>query len=219
MATRAPKTTTTKAVRKPVVKKVAPTLDPRIFNYPVNEALLNQVIHVYRDNTHQNTSRVKNRGEINRTHHKVYKQKGTGNARHGARSAPIYVGGGVAHGPSGVKPALKKLNQKMKAAGLAIVLSLYNTDKKVSLITNPKVSKASTKDVKGLFVNPKTLLVYQGEDKLFLQSVKNLKNLSLEEANKLNPYTASMYQHIAITQGAQEALLKRLLPFLKNHKS
>ncbi|MBI1872200.1 50S ribosomal protein L4, partial [Candidatus Collierbacteria bacterium] len=99
MATRTAKTTIPK-------KKAAPTLDSRIFDYKVNEALLSQVIHVYRANTHQNTSKVKTRGEVNRTTKKVYRQKGTGNARHGARSAPIYVGGGVAHGPSGVSPAL-----------------------------------------------------------------------------------------------------------------
>lgn len=208
MATRTPKTTTKKAT-------AVPTLDPRVFNYPVNEALLNQVIHVYRANTHQNTSQVKTRGEVNRTTKKVYRQKGTGNARHGARSAPIYVGGGVAHGPSGVSPALKKVNRKMKAAALAGVLSLYAKDKRLDLVTAPEINKPKTKAVISLFGKKKTLLVYHSDTAPFIQSVKNLDSVSLVEAGKLNPYSVSLHQHLALTPSAHEAIVKRLLPLLK----
>ncbi len=214
MATKTTKTTTTKkATPKKVV--VLPTLDPRVFNYPVSDALLTQVLHVYRANTHQNTSKVKNRGEINRTHHKVYRQKGTGNARHGARSAPIYVGGGVAHGPSGVQPAIKKLNQKMKAAGLAGVLTRYAADKKLTLLALPDIKKASTKSLKDLFTAKKALLVYQAESVPFINSVRNIKELDLIEANKLNPYTIALHQNVVITKGAHDSLVARLLPLLK----
>ena len=225
MATRTPKTTTTPAKGRSATggkkaatpKKVesAPILDQRIFNYPVSDALLSQVIHVYRANTHQNTSKAKNRGEVSKTHHKVYRQKGTGNARHGAKSAPIYVGGGVAHGPSGVQPALKRLNQKMRAAGLAGVLSRFATDKRLSLLALPQLKKSSTKSLKDLFKQDKSLLIYQSESQFLMNSVKNIKNLDLAAAANLNPYTAALHQNIFLTQAGHDALVARLLPLLK----
>ncbi len=76
--------------------------------------ILAQAIHIYREDSHRGVAKTKTRGEVDLTKHKVYKQKGTGNARHGAKSSPIYVGGGVAFGPTGYKTSPMSLNQKMK---------------------------------------------------------------------------------------------------------
>ena len=131
----------TKTVKTPAKK----SLDPRVFAYPVNPALLTQVLHVYRDNAHQNTSKVKTRGELTRTTRKMYKQKGTGNARHGSRMAPIFVGGGVAHGPTGVQPTNLKLNRKMKAAAFGRYSLLYAKDKLLELVTLPQFKTPKAK--------------------------------------------------------------------------
>jgi large subunit ribosomal protein L4 len=71
-----------------------------------NLFLLSQAIRVYEDRSHPGLAKVKTRAEVNRTKKKWYRQKGTGGARHGAKSAPIFVGGGVAHGPKGIKRTL-----------------------------------------------------------------------------------------------------------------
>ena len=72
--------------------------------------LLAQAIRVYQSNSHQKTSAVKTRGEVVGSTKKIYRQKGTGNARHGAKYAPVFVGGGIAHGPKAIRPANLKLS-------------------------------------------------------------------------------------------------------------
>ena len=190
-------------------------LDPRIFNYQVSEALLSQVIHVYRDNTHQNTSAVKTRGELTRTTKKMYKQKGTGNARHGSKMSPTFVGGGVAFGPTGIQPNNLKINRKMRAAALAGILSHYAKDKAVELFNAPELKKPEVKLVKSLLVKPDTLLVYGKEAPAFVSSVRNLGNVTLIEAGKLNAYTVVQSKYVALTPSAHEALVARILPLLK----
>lgn len=193
-------------------------LDPRIFAYPIKEALLIQVLHIYRDNLHQNTSKVKTRGELERTTKKMFKQKGTGNARHGSRMAPQFVGGGIAHGPTGVKPANLKINQKMKAAALAGILSQYAAAKHVELITPAGIKDHQVKTAQTLLPQVKTLLVHFQEAPLFTSSVRNLGNVDLIEANRLNAYLVAQSKHIALTPTAHESLVNRLLPLLKAKK-
>ncbi len=225
MATKTVKTTTAKkpaAIKKvaaPKLEKQASALDPRVFSYKVSEALLTQVIHVYRDNTHQNTSKVKTRGELEKTTKKMYKQKGTGNARHGSKMSPTFVGGGVAFGPTGVKPGNLKINRKMRAAALAGILTIYTKDNAVELVTAPEMTKPEVKLVKSLLAKSDTLLVYAKEAPAFISSVRNLGNVTLVEAGKLNAYSVAQSKHVALTPSAHEAVVARVLPLLKVAKA
>src|SRR3989339_1874998 len=108
-----------------------------------NSTLLSQALRVYSSNSHQKTSKVKTRGEVVGSTRKIYRQKGTGNARHGAKYAPIFVGGGIAHGPKGVKPGNLVLPQKMRRAALASAILLKLEDGKVVGLTG--VSQADGK--------------------------------------------------------------------------
>ena len=96
---------------------------PKTFEEKENLALLAQAIRVYEDRQHPGLAKAKTRAEVLRTKKKLYKQKGTGGARHGSRSAPIFVGGGVAHGPRGVKRVLE-LPLALKRKALAVAVSL-----------------------------------------------------------------------------------------------
>lgn len=201
---------------KKAPKVVEVTLDPRIFNHPVSEDLISQAIHVYRANSHQNTSKVKTRGELNRTTKKVYKQKGTGGARHGSKMAPTYVGGGVAFGPTGVRPEIKKLNQKMRAKSLAGILTKYNLNKRVQVISLPQMDEPKTKEVKSLFTDAKTLLITGAADnKVTIKAVANLKNINIINSSSLNPYLVSLNQHVLITSSGHNTLVERLTPLIK----
>jgi len=114
---------------------------PERFAQKENQSLLSQAIHVYRDRLHLGLAKVKSRGEVDRTTKKVYRQKGTGGARHGAKSAPIFVGGGVAHGPKGVKRTLT-LAKGMRAKALDLALSLAAKEEKVFVVSGlAKVTK------------------------------------------------------------------------------
>jgi len=96
---------------------------PKDWVEKVEEQLLAQALRVYEDRQHRGLARTKTRGEIARTTRKWYRQKGTGRARHGAQSAPIFVGGGKAHGPKGMKRELK-LPKKMRERALKMVIGL-----------------------------------------------------------------------------------------------
>lgn len=206
----------TKRTSAKKVAPVVPSLDPRLFNRPASESLIAQVLHVYRDHTHQQTSKVKTRGEVNRTTKKVYKQKGTGNARHGARSAPIYVGGGVAHGPTGIRPFPLKINRKMAASALAGLLTLKAKEDAAELVALPALEKPSTQKVKSIFPIAGTLVVHAREVKDLYSSARNLTGVTLVEAAKLNPYLIAASHKLILTPAAQEILLTRLLPLLKS---
>lgn len=98
-----------------------------------NVNLLSQANFVYEDRSHKGTSKVKTRAEINATTAKVYKQKGTGNARHGSRRAPLFKGGGVTHGPKAVKRILS-LSKKLKKRAFDMALSAKVAESKAVLV-------------------------------------------------------------------------------------
>src|SRR2546423_5866226 len=89
---------------------------------PLSPLHLSLVYRSYNENQHQNTKKVKRRGEVKGSTRKIYKQKGTGGARHGARSAPQFRGGGVAFGPTGQRRGSLKVNQKLKKKVLQSLL-------------------------------------------------------------------------------------------------
>ena len=160
---------------------------PKNFVGEVNLGLLAQALHVYRARKHFGLSKTKTRSEVNRTTKKWFKQKGTGRARHGARSAPIFVGGSKAHGPKGVKRELtlptqmqrralvSAMTTKVKAGKVCGVVGLGDikkTKEAAELIT--KVSAESKRfllviseknyDVKKFFVNIANMKIVRGEN-------------------------------------------------------
>lgn len=106
---------------------------PKEFDGKVNDQLIAQAVRVYDDREHLGLARAKTRAEIRISTRKIYRQKGTGGARHGAKSAPIFVGGGVTHGPKGIKRILS-LPKAMVKLSLASVLALKVKEGKVIVI-------------------------------------------------------------------------------------
>ncbi|RJR29320.1 50S ribosomal protein L4 [Candidatus Microgenomates bacterium] len=164
-----------------------------------NTALLAQAIHVYRDRQHAGVSRVKTRGEIARTTKKWFKQKGTGNARHGARSAPIFVGGGVAHGPKGIKRVLT-LSKKMKKKALSAAL-YYKLGKGQVSAFNSTGALTKTKEAKELVENIvkgelggrkkyKLTFVLSPETMKSSRLFRNIENVNIAVYGNLNSYGA-----------------------------
>jgi large subunit ribosomal protein L4 len=148
------------------------TLPKEIFDAKVNNPLMAQAVRVYLANQRRGTVKTKTRGEVKISTRKIYRQKGTGRARHGAASAPIFVGGGVAFGPRPRDYSLS-LNQKMRRLALfsALTVKLKNGDIKI---------------VKGLEkLEPKTKLMVQAFNGL-ASGVKNPKILFI------TPYFASL---------------------------
>lgn len=174
---------------------------PKSLDLNKNKSLVDQAIRVFEDNTHFGLNKVKTRSEVNLTKKKIYRQKGTGGARHGAKSAHIFVGGGVAHGPTGLKRKLN-LSFKMKQAAKLVALSMAIKNKKLVMVEGlEKLTK--TKDVNSLIENikkennkkAKVTLVLSDKNMGVRRYAKNIKNVNVVEYKTLNAFnvmTASL---------------------------
>lgn len=169
---------------------------PKNFTESKNMSLLAQAIRVYQNSTHLGLSKTKSRGEISLSTRKVWRQKGTGRARHGARSAPIFVGGSKAHGPKGMKRKLK-LPKKMKQKALATALSLKAREGKVIAVDKISTIK-KTKEAAGLIekiVNKEKDIKEKSRFTICLTDnsnarlvFRNIKNTSIVRFNDLNAH-------------------------------
>ena len=157
-------------------------------------SLLAQAVRVYEDRTHFGLSRVKTRSEVNMTKKKLYKQKGTGGARHGAKSAHIFVGGGVVHGPTGLKRDLS-FPVKMKKKALLVALSNKFASKKAILVEGlTKITK--TKEAssaiellkKAADVKAKVLIVLANNSVKISRFFKNIENVETVKFADLNAF-------------------------------
>lgn len=161
-----------------------------------NESLIKQMVRVFEDRTHFGLNKVKTRSEVNRTKKKLYKQKGTGGARHGARSAPIFVGGGKAHGPKGVKKELN-MSSKMKKKALSMALALKFDKKEAQFVEGmEKIKKTSdaAKIIKKLKLNGKVLVILS-EKSNFFRNIKDIKALNFKD---LNAYEVMKHKNILV---------------------
>jgi len=168
---------------------------PKEFSVKENWSLLAQAIRVYNARSHVGHAKVQTRAEVNRTKKKVYRQKGTGGARHGARSAPIYVGGGVAHGPKLIKRELA-ISKKLGKKALNVALSLKSKENQVVVVGGlGAVTKA--KEIVGLVKtivktqeskNKRFTFALSDENLKISRNFKNLKNIKYLPYRNLNAY-------------------------------
>src|SRR5688572_2755339 len=121
-----------------------------LFAAKISPALMAQAVRVSMDRAHQHTSRTKRRGDVNLTTAKWFKQKGTGRARHGSQSAPIFVGGGVAHGPDGFQHFPKTLPVKMRRLSIIGALTDKAKNDKVMIISGLEKISNKTKELDNL---------------------------------------------------------------------
>ena len=170
-------------------------LSGEVFTAKPNLSLLAQAIRVYLSNQRQSQAKTKTRGEVAFSTRKIYRQKGTGRARHGAKSAPIFVHGGVAHGPTGEQNYHLSMSKKMKKAALRSALSQKFKDKEIIVIDDLGKIDGKTKElekvIKGLETqaeSKKNTLVLPGEMKNVSQAGRNLPYLKLLMARNLNAY-------------------------------
>ena len=156
--------------------------------------------------------KVLTRAEINRTKKKMYKQKGTGQARHGARSAPLFVGGAKAMGPVAHSHEFD-LPKKVRALGLKHALSAKAKDGNIVVLDEAKAKEIKTnalaKQLGGLGL--KSALVVDGEfDRNFAMSARNINHLALLPASGLNVYDIIRRDKLVLTKAALAAIEERL---------
>lgn len=161
------------------------------------------------------THKVKGRSEIKRTKKKMYRQKGTGGARHGARSAPIFVGGGVAHGPR-VRSHATELPKKVRALALMHALSSKVASNQLIVLDEARLDAPKTKDLIARLekLGLKNALVIDGEtlDENFARAARNIPLIDVLPAQGLNVYDVLRRDTLVLTKAAIEKINERLAP-------
>ena len=181
-------------------EKVESTSLPKdIFEIKVKPQLLAQAVRVWLSNQRKSAAKTKTRSEVAKTTAKMYKQKGTGRARHGSYAAPIFVGGGIAHGPSGEQNYKMTLPAKIRRLALLGTLSAKAGAKKVLIITGAEKASGKTKQLSWLAGN-KTLMLVTKEQNSFKQAIRNLDQISLTTAGGLSAYSILAAKRLIATK-------------------
>lgn len=181
---------------------VDPILPKEIFKVEVKPTLLAQSVRVYLANQRQGNQSTKTRTEVHGTTKKVYRQKGTGGARHGDRKAPIYVGGGIAFGP---KPRDFSLSFSKKARRLALLgaLSQALKSKKLHVVSGLTKASGKTRDAAKFltdFKGKSVLIVTNGFQENIVFGFRNLKNVTVLPYVQLNAYEVLKAQEIFLSE-------------------
>ena len=188
------------------------TLPEKVFGVKWNANLVHQVITSLMSSKRKGTAHAKTRGEVRGGGKKPWKQKGTGRARHGSTRSPIWVGGGVAHGPRNDKNYERKVNAKQNAKALASILSAKLRDGEIIFVDQIDFKAAKTKDavdvisslskIKGFErISKKTnaaLIALSGKNQAVEKSFQNIGSVSVLETRNINPVEALKYKYILI---------------------
>lgn len=173
--------------------------------------VLHQAVVTYQANRRQGTAHVKNRSEVAGSGKKLWKQKGTGNARMGSRRSPIWRGGGAVFGPR-PRDYSKKLPIKMKQLALRAALTARIKDGDVLSVDSFNIADGKTKSfvtaLKGITEAPKTMLLGKF-DRSTVLAARNVPKIRLMPAEEVNAEHLLNYAKIVLTNGAVEVLARR----------
>jgi large subunit ribosomal protein L4 len=188
-------------------------LPAEIFERPVNVGLMHQAYVRQMANARLGTHKTQSRGEVNRTKAKWYRQKGTGRARHGSRNAPIFVGGGVAHGPQ-PRSYAKDMPKKMRREAVRAALSAKAAEDQIVLVDRLELDAPKTRDMADILYNlvgddPVLVLMSAANENIQL-SIRNLPDARYLRANYLNIRDLLKYDKVIIPLDALDIITEWL---------
>ncbi|MAK12278.1 MAG: 50S ribosomal protein L4 [Candidatus Pelagibacter sp.] len=187
----------------------------KVFKVKPRKDIIQQVVDWQQNKTFKKTGHTKSRGEVKGSRKKIVQQKGSGGARHGNITAPIFVGGGIAHGPRHRgNIAIKKLNKKVRKLGLVHALSAKASQKQLAILFEPKITTLKTKNFRNFLKNIKSksalFIHHKNAAKEFLRSIKNIPNSKRLEDVGTNVYDLLKYEKILFTKESFKAIEERL---------
>ncbi len=203
------------------------TLPDAVFGLPWNADLVHEVVIGMQANARESSAHTKGRGEVRGGGKKPWKQKGTGRARHGSSRSPIWVGGGVSHGPRNEKDYSVKINKKVRAKALAVVLSKKFVDAEIIFVdslalTEPKtamgktilsaIAKGSGQTMLATKRKNAAVLVLPSRNEAIEKSFRNFGNIEVMQAKDINPVDLLTYKYVVMTepQSTLEVIGKRV---------
>ena len=189
-------------------------LSEKIFSAQLNKSVITSVVDWQINHLKPRTAKTKQRNEVKGSTAKIYAQKGTGGARHSSRKAPLFVGGGVAHGPKGKVYRIKKINKKTKKLGLIQMLSQKNRINSLYVVEDFKQEIKKTKILNQFLVKNKLINSLMIPDKNsksnIMKSAKNIPNLKIIDQEGANVYDLLKYKNVIFTMTSIKSLQDRL---------
>jgi large subunit ribosomal protein L4 len=189
------------------------TVDDAIFGIDeIRDDILQRTVRWQLARRQAGTHKTKSRGEVNRTTKKYIRQKGSGGARHGSRNAPIFVGGGIAHGPR-VRSHAHDLPKKIRKMALAHALSSKVKGEAIVVLDEAVLASAKTKELAGQFagLGIENALIISGAavDENFAKAARNIPNIDVLPVAGLNVYDILRRKTLVITKEAAEGIQAR----------
>lgn len=195
-------------------------LSDAVFGLPWNPALVKQVVEAERANARSVIAHTKGRGEVRGGGKKPWRQKGTGRARHGSIRSPIWIGGGVTHGPTKEKIYAKKINKRMRQKAFFVSLAAKVRDGEMLVLDTFSLEKPKTKEASRVFASLRaipefphlsqkggsTLLALPTHDAVLLRAVRNLPYLETEEVRNMNVMSVLGHKYIVMPKASLEKI-------------
>ena len=188
----------------------------KIFSVKINNKLINNVLYKSNANYKGRHAKTKQQNEVAGPTSKIYAQKGTGNARHASRKAPIFVGGGVAHGPKGELAYKKrKLNKSEKKNSIASLMSEKIKDKNLvvfsDFLTEIKKTKEMSEIIKKFEINNSLIILDKVSKEKIEKSVRNIPNVKVTDINHFSAFDVVKFKKIVFTESSVKELEKKYL--------
>ena len=188
----------------------------KIFAAKINKQLVSNVLYKTNANYKGRKAKTKQQNEIKGSTSKIYAQKGTGNARHASRKAPIFVGGGVAHGPKGEsKYKTRRLNKSEKKLSIASILTEKNKKSNLIIFDDFVKKILKTKEMNQI------LIKFEAKNSIFIvdkksreniyKAARNIPNIKITDTNHFSAFDLAKYKKIIFTETSIKELEKRFI--------
>ncbi len=186
----------------------------KIFSSKINKKLVNTVLYKTNANYKGRHAKTKQQNEVSGPTAKIYAQKGTGNARHASKKAPIFVGGGIAHGPKGESAYKKrKLNKSEKKLSIASLITEKNANKHLLIFNDFSNEIKKTKEMNAIikkFEITNSLIILDKNSKNKIEkSIRNIPTIKVTDVNHFSAFDIVKFKKLVFTESSIKELEKR----------
>ena len=186
----------------------------KIFSAKINKKLISNVLYKTNANYKGRHAKTKQQNEVKGPTSKIYAQKGTGGARHASRKAPIFVGGGIAHGPKGELAYKKrKLNKTEKKQSVASLITEKNNNKNLLILNDFSSEIKKTKEMNSIInkleIKNSLIILDKNSKEKIEKSVRNIPNVKVTDVNHFSAYDIIKFKKVVFTESSVKELEKR----------
>ena len=186
----------------------------KVFSANINKKLISNVLYKTNANYKGRHAKTKQQNEVSGPTSKIYAQKGTGNARHASRKAPIFVGGGVAHGPKGeLSYKKRKLNKSEKKQSIAAIISEKIKNKNLIVFSDFNTEIKKTKEMNTIFkkfeIKNSIIILDKTSKEKIEKSIRNIPNIKVTDINHFSAFDLVKFKKVVFTESSVKELEKR----------